>query len=544
MEEFSTIDTKQFRGSGFMTVSKYDNSGKHIYVGDKDSKSIISIETDNYNVIGSFDGHNGVVWNLDISSDDSVLISCSGDLTICFWDTTNGKLLHKFPQNCIPKYVQTQKNLSMNLVGVICEGLTKKSPTYILIYDLNQINQENFNEKIKIQWDKSSKPMVFLWKNETTLIIGCDDGKIVIKNILTQVESPSEKLPSEELHDIEYQIHDGPIKSMVWNKTQTQILTGSLDCTAKQIDTSTWEVNSTYKSTVPINCACWNHNDRKVLIGGGIEAMNIAKTANNDLKLKIYRTSDQKLMNQMSSHFGPIRYIDRSPCSKNFVTASQDGTVKIYFIKDFDSNSNSNELVEPITKININDDLDNSEKSPFKNFGSCPKYQLTGETNKIENLSWKPKPKVEKKTVWIPGLPLGPNSISNSKSNSNPNTNSNKTNYENKKESDLYGIKSLGEDTNERLYQIKKDHDNYTVQNCTIRVTNLPQDIQPKDLEKIFDLYGRIVERDGIKIKKYEDTTMAFIKYAYPESATKAIENLDNVAIDHNIIRIEYAKQK
>ena len=36
----------------------------------------------------------------------------------------------------------------------------------------------------------------------------------------------------------EYAIHNGSIKSIVWNKTHTQILTGSLDCTAKQVDVS------------------------------------------------------------------------------------------------------------------------------------------------------------------------------------------------------------------------------------------------------------------------------------------------------------------
>jgi hypothetical protein len=270
-----------------------------------------------------------------------------------------------------------------------------------------------------------------------------------------------------------------------------------------------------------------------LFVGGGIEAMNIAKTSNNDLNLKVYRTSDQKLTNHMRSHFGPIRYINKSPSSKNFVTASQDGTVKIYFIKDDDANRR-----QP-TEQNI------VEPKIFESFGSCSKYQLTGEINKLENLKWKPKPNqsnqsnqpIEKK--WIPGMPKP---VEKNMSGSNLKTNSiTNSNYTNKKDSELYGVHTNNDYTNERLNEIKLQQEK---KNSSVRVTNLPSDIQPRDLAELFDLYGRIADRDGIKIKNYDDTTMAFIKYVYPESAAKAIENLDYTAIDHYVIRVEYAKQR
>ena len=90
MSQFTDIDTKQYRGCGFMTISKYNNKGDLIYIGDKESKRITVIETTNYNVIGTFDYHNGVIWSLDISSDDNILISCSGDFSIVFSNAKNG----------------------------------------------------------------------------------------------------------------------------------------------------------------------------------------------------------------------------------------------------------------------------------------------------------------------------------------------------------------------------------------------------------------------------------------------------------------------
>ena len=103
MEEYSVIKTKQYRGCGFMTVCKYNNTGDIIYIGDKDSKIISAIDTQDYNVIGTFSGHNGVVWSMDISKDDNILVSASGDLTIGFFDAKNGEKLFQSSERCIPK---------------------------------------------------------------------------------------------------------------------------------------------------------------------------------------------------------------------------------------------------------------------------------------------------------------------------------------------------------------------------------------------------------------------------------------------------------
>lgn len=513
MSEYTIVKTKQFRGCGFMTVCKYNNTGDIIYIGDKDSKLITAIDTQDYNVIGTFSGHNGVIWSLDISKDDSILITASGDLTIGFFNAKDGTKLYQSNERCIPKYVCAQKYSSSNttnLVAVICEALTKKSSTYISIYDLDKIGDDSFIQPVKLLWttqtqtQTQSKPTVMVWKNDTELIIGCTDGKIITKNI-------NDWDMEEKEVDKEYQIHTDSIKSIVWNKTHTHILTSSLDCSAKHLDPNDeFKLISTYKSNVPINCACWNHNDRKVYLGGGIEAMNVAKTSDNDLNIKIYRTKDQKLTNRIGSHFGPIRFIDKAPNSKNFMTASQDGSVKIYFITDNESVGLENLQTE--TEL-----VEKTEPYIFNRFGNgleC-NIQLIDETNKMMNLSWKP-PKVKEVIVqkWIPGMAVPKNS------------------------DNTYKTSDESDELNKKLEELKKKEE---AQNSTIRITNLPYDIRVKDLGELFDLYGRIEER-GIKIKDYGDSTMAFIKYVYPEAAHKAIENMDGYVVDHSIIKVELAK--
>lgn len=495
-----------------MTISKYDNLGEKIYIADKDSKIITSIETNNYTRVGTFLGHSGVIWSLDLSSDDSILISASGDLTIGFYCTLSGELFYRSQEKCIPKYVCTQKKIGTNYVAIICEAITRKSSSYIVIYDLDNIKSNDFQEKKKLIWTQTSKPNVLEWLSEDELIIGCDDGKIIILNIEEQVDLDSK----------EFEIHSDSIKSFVWNKNKSQILTSSIDCTSKQIDITdktNLKIINTYKSTVPVNWACWNHSDRKVFLGGGIEAMNVAKTSNNDLNLKIYRTSDQKLTNHIASHFGPIRYIDYSPNpnKKTFITASQDGSVKIYFLPENEQNLTDNEqnLTDNINIQRFNDGLENPE---------C----LTDETNKIINLTWKPpknKPSEKPVTKWIPGM---------AKSNSNSN------------KEEVYDVSKIdNDDIDDKIRDMVGKEENIS----TVRVTNLPTDIRAKTLFDMFDLYGRIEERNGIKIKEYEDhtygkQTIAFIRYVYPESAQKAIDYMNGTPFEFHVIRVELAKPK
>ena len=544
MEEYTNIITKQFRGNGFMTIAKYNNKGDIIYIADKESKVITAVETLSYGIIGTFNSHNGVIWSLDISSNDNYLISCSGDLSVIFWNTLNGDKIFQIYEKCIPKNVNTQKNLKTNYVSILCESLSKKSTSYINIYNLDDIENSEFKEFSKIEWAKElSKPTVLLWFNETKIIVGSESGKIYIRDI-------------ENLDYIEeYTFHNDSIKSIVFNKTKTQILTGSLDSTSKQINLENWTVLKTYTSTVPINYACFNHNDRKVLLGGGIEAMNVAKTTNNDLNLKIYRTSDQKLTNHIPSHFGPIRYIDKAPNSKNFMTASQDGTVKIYFINETENNKTDN---------NGNDKNEESiiENKKYELFGYAVEIDpenllLSEEINKMENLSWIPKKIIEKPQVkTIPGMaiPVKSNSTNNlkninspiSKSNSinnlkNINSPINKSNSINNlidyKDTELFEIKSfVSTDIFNKAVEEVEATDDYV--NTTVRVTNLPNDIQLKELWDMFDIFGRIEEK-GIKIKSYQDTTMAFIKYAFIEGAQKAIKAVDGTALNYKIIHVE-----
>lgn len=530
MTEYIEIKSKQYRGNGFMTVAKYNNRGDIIYVGDKESKAITSICTKTYSILNKFNAHNGVVWSLDLSNDDNIMISCSGDLSICFFNAKTSLLLYQFNENCIPKFVSVQKNIQSNLACVLCEAITRRSKTYLLIYDLNDLtdlnnpnNSNAFSFKYKLMWNNSNRINCIDWIGENTLILGCDDGQIILRNIF-DLEGTNESA---------YKFHDNQIKSLCWNKSFENILTSSSDSTSKIIDTVNWKVLNTFVSTVPINYACYNHNDRQVFIAGSVDTINVAKTSNNDLSLKIFKIKGSKLINKMECHFGPIRFISKSPSNKNFLTASQDGIVKIHIFNNVENESNepnelneSNELNEP-NELNELNELNkpnepNELNEQTEQFNSDKIFLLDG-VNRLEYVNWKPPRNTQniQTQKWIPGMPKISNEFG--------------------KKSELFKVDTeLNKSIENSIGNIREEQ-NRT--NSSIRITNLPPCIDAYQLGEIFDLYGRIEDR-GIRIKKYDDNTMAFINYVFPDAAHKAIAHCDGLPIEHYIIRVEMAQNK
>lgn len=480
--ELLNITVKQYRGSGFMTISRYNKSGDLLYIADKESKMITAIDTGNYCIVGSFHGHNGIIWHLDISYNDEILVSCSGDMSLIFWEAKNGNIIRHINENGIPKFITISQN---NFVAVYCDPLTKKSKPFIKIYELDNINNEEFESCKQINWEENCKITVMEWLSNELLILGCDDGSLCLMNI------------NDSTIIKKYKFHNDSIKSICFNRDRTEILTASLDSTTKLINiTDEWKIVNTLTSSCSINCAIYSYNFRKILLGGGVEAMLVAKTSSNDMNLKLYNVKTLKLTTHISNHFGPIRYIHHSPNSKNFTTASQDGTAKIYVYSDT---------------------LTENQSFKYEPFGrACDKsideLLLKNEEIKLDQVNVKSKNKDENTNI-ITGLNIP--------------------------KSTLFTFKNRDKNDIEES-EIKEEQQNGKSE-LTIKVSNLPDNIQLKELYDMFEYFGRIEER-GVKLKYFNNDIVAFITFTHKDCCEKAINAMHKKAIEYNILHVDYAK--
>jgi translation initiation factor 3 subunit I len=473
---------KQYRGQGFMTICKFNKEGNFLFVADKDSKYITKISTINNQIIGTYNGHNGVIWHIDITPDNKYMCSCSGDMSCILWNVENGDIINKIDETGIPKYV----SIKDDLVIITCEPISKRSKSYVSIYSLTKlINGDNTQLYKYIETENKLTTANLI--NESVILITNDNG------LVKKINYKTNEIIQEQ------RIHTETIKSISLTNNNT-FLTGSTDKTAKIINMEDLTEIAVFNSTVPINTAIFTPDNNYVLLGGGIEAMMVAKTHDNDLTTKVFQISNQKLIKQITNHFGPLRFLDFNNNNKCFVSASQDGTVKIHY---FEKPKNE----EPEIKLEL--------------FGFALHKNIDELYLKDEIITFDTKKNINTKISQ---------------------TSQTSQKKKDKETETYYPIgHSFHKEKDKATNYVISTNNNLKSHISTVRVCNLPEDVDPKDLWDMFEYYGRI-ENNGIKIKKIYNDTIAFVHYLNDESAKKAIEKCNKKKLGYNIINVDMAK--
>ena len=493
----NNVETIVYKGHGFISIIKYNKYGDLLFIGDKDSKKIILYDVINKNIIGEYTGHNGVVWGIEITDDSQYMFSCSGDLSVIMWNVYDGSIINKLELKGIPKNI-CYNNDNKKLL-VYCSPLSKRSIPTLYIY-----NTINFQEPIIFTFEEN-KITSLNWLNNDVIIVSYESGEIEFINLLDKEKNEK------------YKLHDNIIKSVNFNNTKTKFVTGSIDKTCKIFDIETRKVEQTIVSDISINSALFFPLRNYIIMGGGLDALLVAKSEENDCSTKFYSMKN-KLSGIMFSHFGPVRIIDISASNLNYATAGQDGMVKIcYFNKEFSNKFLVYNYENIIDRKLFN--LELSNHSPLTTENIIYQEMNLGSSVAVK----KDQPKLNENVEAKDKLYKIKNFVKNEQE-SEPNSNTT-----------LYKI---NKDQNQNQNQ-NQNSDNMT----TIKISNLPPDVRRDDLIEEFDLFGRIKDK-GVHIKNYNNDTVAFINYEDSSSAQKAFKHKNGDKFNYMIIKIEILKDK
>ncbi len=318
--ESRQIDIKiHSRAEGFVSKVIYNHVGDIAYIGDRGGRKIVALSTSDNKIVGCFEGHNGIIWDMDLSDDDNILMSCSGDLSVILWDAKTGNGLSKIELlTGIPEKISIQKG-EQTKYAMICFK-PRKETQKLMFFDLSNISERMVPIKV-INWDAESPITSIKWLNGGKYLVGCKNGNLILRDFNNDefVES--------------HNIHTDAIQTIEINRLKTIVLTSSLDKTVKETSLDGFGVLKNYNSPVPVNCAIYTKKDREVVIAGGIHAIKVANVSNNDFGIKFFRSKDQKLVRQIIYHNGPVRSMSASPIGNNIITGSQDGTAVVYILQ-------------------------------------------------------------------------------------------------------------------------------------------------------------------------------------------------------------------
>ena len=306
-----------------LTYVCFNKDGDLLFSCSKDNRPTLWY-SENGERVGTYEGHNGTVWGCDVSSDSSLLLTASADMSCKLFEVSTGvELWHlDTPGPC--RWVQWAEG--MKSFAVVMDPF-QSNAAQIWIFDLpadgdaRNISSEPRLKITDVGLKRQDRIIRAMWMPlNSELLIGCADGS------LRQLDPQDGRVTKV------HQLHTDQIQDIKFNSDKTLILTSSRDNNAKVSDASTFECLMTFETDRPINSAVFVPNKLHVITGGGQDAMSVTTTAGQSGKFeaRFFHLVYGDLMGLVKGHFGPINTLAVHPDGHTYASGGEDGYIRLH----------------------------------------------------------------------------------------------------------------------------------------------------------------------------------------------------------------------
>jgi len=305
-----------------VTQIKYNREGDLLFSCSKDPKPNVWWSV-NGERLGTYDGHQGAVWCLDVDWTSSKLMSGSGDMTTKLWDVERGDVIASIGSK------SSVRTCNFSYSGNQAAYTTDKAMQQnceLFIIDVRNVDSSLSNQdpimRIPIL---QSKVTSMVWGPlDESIITGHENGQITLWDIRIGKEINS-------VND-----HTSVINDMQTNKDGTMFVTASKDTSAKLFDSESLMCLKTYKTERPVNSAAISPILDHVVLGGGQDAMEVTTTSSRVGKFdsRFFHLIYEEEFARLKGHFGPINSLEFHPDGKSYASGGEDGFVRV---QTFDS---------------------------------------------------------------------------------------------------------------------------------------------------------------------------------------------------------------
>lgn len=300
-----------------LTQIKYNREGDLLFSAAKDQRPNVWYSL-NGERLGTFNGHCGAVWSIDVDWQSTRFISGAADNTLRLWDCATGVEIGMLSvqsaiRTCVFSYSSNMAVYSTDATyGLSCE---------LLVIDVRNAD-ESFNKTtpiLKMQVDGAKVTSTIWGPLDKTIITGHDDGTI------THWDTTTGRVIST------IKEHKGAINDLQKNNDGTMFISASKDCTAKLFDIEDLSLLKTYQTERPVNSAAISPIFDHVVVGGGQEAMEVTTTSTRVGKFdaRFFHLVFEEEFARVKGHFGPINTLAFHPDGKSFSSGGEDGYVRI-----------------------------------------------------------------------------------------------------------------------------------------------------------------------------------------------------------------------
>lgn len=301
-----------------LTQIKYNRDGDIIFSTAKD-QHICAWFSHNGERLGTYHGHQGAIWTVDVDPTSALIASGAADNTVRLWNIKTGKCLKVWNFNTAVKRVEFDETGSQ-LLAVTEQRMGYLGTIVVLSINLN-VDAEQFDEFLMTITCGQSKATVAGWSYLSKFIIaGHEDGSVSQYDAKT-----GDQILNSPAHDL-------IITDLQWSSDRTYFITASKDKTAKLINASNLEVLKTYVADTPLNSASITPKKDFVILGGGQAAMDVTTTSTRQGKFeaRFYHKIFEEEIGRVRGHFGPLNTVAVDPTGKGYASGGEDGYVRVH----------------------------------------------------------------------------------------------------------------------------------------------------------------------------------------------------------------------
>jgi len=323
-EEPNKMSTFLLKHGKPVTDVIFNKDGDLLFSCDKEG-NIFVWWTDSGERIGTFNGHRGAIYSIDVDRSSKYLLSGSADCTVKLWEAENGTEINSWSSDIVVRCVKFSHGDDKFLVITdTVMGLQAMIQVYQLYDEFGDIISRVSKKKDKIlfQIEETDKLKIYkgIWGFNNETIITCNsDGSVRVYDTERQRLSSNQK------------VHEAPITSIKSDKDCITFVTASKDGKAKLFDIRNMEVIKTFDIGRPINCADISPLMEHVVMGGGerAEEVTMSGATTEQFQVRFYHSIYEEELGSVIGHFGPINSISFNPDGRSFASGGEDGYVRL-----------------------------------------------------------------------------------------------------------------------------------------------------------------------------------------------------------------------
>jgi len=280
----------------FSELNPEDDAAYYCISACKDGKPMLR-QGDTGDWIGTFEGHKGAVWGVDLNRHASKAATGAADFSAKVWDAVKGEeeltLQHK--------HIVKSVNFSPNGGNLLA---TASNDKLLRIFDL-----EKPSEPVQTFKGHTSgiRQVLFATDDDSMLISGADD------KTLRSWDARS----GEETRKIELGVTVGGLE-LARVGDRKGVLTVAAGRKVMFFDAKSLDKIKEVDIPCPVNSASL-HPDRKIFVCGG-----------DDFKLYKYDYESGAEIESFKGHFGPVHCVRFSPDGELYASGSEDGTLRLW----------------------------------------------------------------------------------------------------------------------------------------------------------------------------------------------------------------------